>query len=153
MNVLNELPKHAQPEAAERLRAVMYAESRSASERKRDEFLLRFKKTDAKACATLLRDWERMVSFFDYPKEHWIHLRTTNIVESPFNAVRLRTDAARRFKKTENAEAMIWKLMRVAELSWRKLNAPKLMHKVYEGKLFKDGIAVKMKIEPTRKAA
>jgi putative transposase len=153
VNVLNELPKHEQPEAAERLRAVMYAESRSACERKRDEFLLRFKKTDAKACATLMRDWERMVSFFDYPKEHWIHLRTTNIVESPFNAVRLRTDAARRFKKTENAEAMIWKLMRVAEQSWRKLNAPKLMQKVYEGKLFRDGIAVKTKIEPTRKAA
>ena len=153
VNVLNELPKHEQPEAAERLRAVMYAESRSACERKRDEFLLRFKKTDTKACATLTRDWERMVSFFDYPKEHWIHLRTTNIVESPFNAVRLRTDAARRFKKTENAEAMIWKLMRVAEQSWRKLNAPKLMHKVYEGKLFRDGIAVKTKIEPTRKAA
>ncbi len=105
------------------------------------------------ACATLMRDWERMVSFFDYPKEHWIHLRTTNIVESPFNAVRLRTDAARRFKKTENAEAMIWKLMRVAEQSWRKLNAPKVMQKVYEGKLFRDGIAVKTKIEPTRKAA
>jgi transposase-like protein len=46
------------------------------------------------------------VSFFDYPQEHWIHLRTTNIVESPFNAVRLRTDASRRFKKTENAEAI-----------------------------------------------
>jgi transposase-like protein len=153
VNVLNELPKPAQPEAAERLRAVMYAESRSACERKRDEFLLRFKKTDGKACATLTRDWERMVSFFDYPKEHWLHLRTTNIVESPFNAVRLRTDAARRFKKTENAEAMIWKLLRVAEQSWRKLNAPKLMQKVYEGKLYKDGIAVKTKTEPMRKAA
>jgi putative transposase len=56
VNVLNALPKHEQPEAAERLRAVMYPESRSACERKRDEFLLRFKKTDGKACATLLRD-------------------------------------------------------------------------------------------------
>jgi len=60
---------------------------------------------------------------------------------------------ARRFKKTENAEAMIWKLMRVAEQSWRKLNAPKLLQKVYEGKPFRDGIAVKTKIEPRRKAA
>ena len=58
-------------------------------------------------------------------------MRTTNIVESPVNAVRLRTNAGRRFKKTENAESMIWKLMRVAEQSWRKLNAPKLMEKVY----------------------
>jgi putative transposase len=153
VNVLNELPKGAQPEAADRLRAMMYAETRAGCEAKRDTFVLRFKKTDPKACATLSRDWERMVSFFAYPKEHGIHLRTTNIVESPFSAVRLRTDAARRFKKTDNAEAMIWKLLCVAEKSWRKLNAPQLMREVYEGKRFKDGVALPMKIEPTRKAA
>jgi putative transposase len=153
VNVLNALAKQAQAEAAERLSAMMYAESRSACERKRDEFILRFKKTDPKACATLTRDWERLVTFFDYPQEHWIHLRTTNIVESPFNAVRLRTDAARRFKKVENAEAMIWKLLLVAEKSWRALNAPRLMRDVYDRKLFKDGIAVRTMIEPTRKAA
>ena len=153
VNVLNALAKKAQPEAAERLSAMMYAGSRSACERKRDEFILRFKKTDPKACTTLTRDWERLVTFFDYPQEHWIHLRTTNIVESPFNAVRLRTDAARRFKKVENAEAMIWKLLLVAEKSWRALNAPRLMRDVYDGKRFKDGIAVRTMIEPTRKAA
>ena len=153
VNVLNALPKKEQPEAAQRLSAMMYANSRSACERKRDEFILRFKKTDPKACATLTRDWERLVSFFDYPQEHWVHLRTTNIVESPFNAVRLRTDASRRFKKTENAEAMIWKLLLVAEKSWRALNAPELMQDLYDGKRFKDGIAVETKTEPTRKAA
>lgn len=153
VNVLDALPKKEQPEATERLRAMMYAESRSACERKRDEFLLRFKKTDPKACASLTRDWERLVRFFDYPQEHWIHLRTTNIVESPFDAVRLRTNASRRFKKTESAEAMIWKLLRVAEKSWRALNAPHLMKDVYDGKCFKDGIAVRTRIEPTRKAA
>ncbi len=153
VNVLDALPRKEQPEAAQRLRAMMYAESRSACERRRDEFLLRFKKTDAKACASLTRDWERLVRFFDYPQEHWIHLRTTNIVESPFDAVRLRTNASRRFKKTENAEAMIWKLLRVAEKSWRALNAPHLMKDVYQGKCFKDGVAVRTKIEPTRKAA
>lgn len=153
VNVLNALPKKEQPEAAERLSAMMYAESRRSCEGKRDEFVLRFKKTDPKACATLSRDWERLVSFFDYPQEHWIHLRTTNIVESPFNAVRLRTDASRRFKKTENAEAMIWKLLLVAQKSWRALNAPRLMKEVYDGKRFKDGIAVRTTMEPTRKAA
>ena len=147
MNVLNEFPKKEQSEAAERLSAMMYAESRAVCERKRDEFVLRFKKTDPKACATLGRDWERLVSFFDYPQAHWTHLRTTNIVESPFSAVRLRTDAARRFKKTENAEAIIWKLLTVAEQSWRKLNAPELMRDVYDGKRFKDGIAMQMKLE------
>jgi transposase-like protein len=79
VNVLDALPKKARPEAAERLSAMMYAQSRSACERKRGEFLLRFKKTDPKACASLTRDWERLVSFFDYPQAHWIHLRTTNI--------------------------------------------------------------------------
>lgn len=153
VNVLNALPKAEQSQAAQRLSAMMYAQSRSACERKRDEFILRFKRTDPKACATLTRDWERLVSFFDYPQAHWIHLRTTNIVESPFAAVRLRTDAARRFKKAENAEAMIWKLLTVAECSWRKLNAPELMREVYEGKPFKDGKAVQTKPEPTRKAA
>lgn len=153
VNVLNALPKKEQAEACERLSAMMYAKSRSACERKRGEFILRFKKTDPKACATLTRDWERLVTFFDYPQEHWIHLRTTNIVESPFNAVRLRTDASRRFKKVENAEAMIWKLLLVAQKSWRALNAPRLMHDVYDGKPFKDGIAVRTRIEPTRKAA
>jgi len=128
----------------------MYAGSRSACERKRDEFILRFKKTDPKACE-LTRDWERLVTFFDYPQEHWIHLRTTHIVESPFNAVRLRTDASRRFKKIENAESMIWKLLLVAQKSWRALNAPRLMRDVYDGKRFKDGIAVRTMIKPTRK--
>jgi putative transposase len=153
VNVLDALPNKAQPEATQRLRAMIYASIRSACERKRDEFLLRFKKTDPKACATLTRDWERLVTFFDYPREHWLHLRTTNIVESPFAAVRLRTDASRRFNKTANAEAMIWKLLRVAEQSWRALNAPKLMRDIYDGKRFNDGVAVRARIEPTRKAA
>jgi len=153
MNVLNALPKKDQAEAGKLLKAMMYAQSRSACERKRDEFFLRFRKTDPKACATLSRDWERMVCFFDYPKEHWIHLRTTNIVESPFNAVRLRTDAARRFKKVESAEAMIWKLLMVAQKSWRALNAPHLLRDVHSGMHFKDGVAVQSKTPPTRKAA
>jgi transposase-like protein len=153
VNVLNALPSKEQAEAAKLLKAMMYANSRSVCERKRDEFLLRFKKTAPKACATLTRDWERLVSFFDYPQQHWIHLRTTNIVESPFHAVRLRTDASRRFKKVDNAEAMIWKLLMVAHKSWRALNAPHLMREVYEAKPFKDGVAVQSKITPTRKAA
>jgi len=115
VNVLDALGKKEQATASEYLREMMYAKTRAQCQKKRDEFVLRFKKTDPKACATLTRDWERLVTFFDYPQEHWTHLRTTNIVESPFDQVRLRTHASRRFKKTENAEAMIWKLLCVAE--------------------------------------
>ena len=82
-----------------------------------------------------------------------MHLRTTNIVESPFHAVRLRTDASRRFKKVENAEALIWKLLLIAQKSWRALNAPHLMQDVYDGKPFKCGVAVQSKTMPTRKVA
>ncbi len=59
----------------------------------------------------LADDWERLVTFYQFPREHWPHLRTTNVVESPFATVRLRTTAAKRFKKVENATALIWKML------------------------------------------
>ena len=92
----------------------------------------------------LLRDWERMVTFYSFPKEHWVHIRTTNVVESPFSSVRLRTDAAKRFKKVQNATAMIWKLLMVAEKRFRRLKGFELLKEVYQGKEFADGGAVHM---------
>ena len=89
--------------------------SRSECERKRNEYLLCCKKTNPKACATLTRDREWMVTFFNYPEGHSIHLRTTNIIESTFGAVRLRSDASRRFKRIDNAQAMTSKLLMVAQ--------------------------------------
>jgi transposase-like protein len=89
-----------------------------------------------------------MVTFYRFPTAHWIHLRTTNIVESPFSAVRLRTDAARRYKKVANAEALIWKILLIAEKKFRRLNAPELLEAVHRGQQFEDGIAAE---EPTRK--
>lgn len=80
--------------------------------------------------------------FFDYPKEHWTHLRTTNPVESPFAAVRLRTTAAKRYKRVENATALIWKLLCVAEKTFRRLNAPHLVAAVAAGAKYVDGIAI-----------
>jgi transposase-like protein len=141
VNVLDDLPKKEQAKASELLSAMPYCETKKACEKKRDEFVLRYQKTDKKAVDTLLRDWDRMVTFYSFPKEHWTHLRTTNIVESPFSSVRLRTDASRRYKKVEGARAMIWKLMGVAEKSWRKLNAAELLKDVYAGKRFEDGKA------------
>jgi transposase-like protein len=141
-NVLDDLPRKEQAQASELLSAMPYADTKKLCEQKRDEFVLRYRKTDPKAVATLLRDWERMVTFYSYPKAHWIHLRTTNIVESPFSAIRLRTDASRRYKRVENAKAMIWKLLQVAEQGWRKLNAPELVERVYEGRIFVDGVEV-----------
>lgn len=93
------------------------------------------------------RDWERMGSFYDFPKEHWKHIRTTNVIESPFAALRLRTDAAKRFKKVENATAVIWKTMMVAQKRFRKLDAPELLKEVYAGVRFTDGVAIRKQKE------
>ena len=93
------------------------------------------------------RDWERMVTFYDYPREHWRHLRTTNPVESPFAALRLRTDAARRYKRVDRAIAVIWKMLMVAEKRFRRLQAPELMGDVYLGVKYKDGVAIEAPVE------
>ena len=83
-----------------------------------------------------------MVTFYRFLKEHWRHLRTTNVVESPFAQVRLCTDAAKRYKKVSHAEALIWKILMVAEMKFRHLNAPELLEEVYQGKKFVDGVVV-----------
>ncbi|MCQ5374772.1 MAG: IS256 family transposase, partial [Candidatus Methanomethylicia archaeon] len=85
-------------------------------------------------------DWEQMLTFYRYPREHWVHLRTTNIVESPLAALRLRTDAAKRSKRVERATAVIWKMLMIAQKKFRRLNAPELLAKVYAGVEYKDGI-------------
>lgn len=89
---------------------------------------------------TLIRCGERLVTFYQFPKEHWRHLRTTNVVESPFAAVRLRTTAGKRFKRVESATALIWKLLQVAEGHFRRLNAPELLALVYVGIPFVDSV-------------
>lgn len=146
-NVLNALPNTVQSQAAERLKAMPYAETKGACERLRDAFVRTYHKTDKKAVETLLRDWDRMVTFYSFPREHWRHVRTTNIVESPFSSVRLRTDASRRYKRVEGATALIWKMLQVAEQSWRKLHAPELLPLVASGRTFQDGIMLKSRHE------
>ncbi len=84
-------------------------------------------------------DCERLMTFYAFPKEHWKNLRTTNVVESPFAAVRLRTSAAKRFKKVENATAVIWKKLLVAEQSFRRLDAPELLPEAAESVTYTNG--------------
>jgi putative transposase len=101
------------------------------------------KKSVAVAGRRLEDDWERLVTSYMFPKEHWKHLRTTNVVESPFAAVRLRTAAAKRFKKVENATAIIRKTLLVVERSFRRLDAPELLPGVAEGVVYVDGVTEK----------
>lgn len=139
-NVLDCFPKRIRAEAGERLKKIPYAETLAACERLRDRFIDRYRKDYSKAIEKLLADWDRMVTFYSFPKEHWPHLRTTNIIESPFSSVRLRTDAAKRFKKVQNATAMIWKLLQLAQKNFRTLKGYWLLSDVYNGKIFVNGV-------------
>ncbi len=118
---------------------MVYAPTRAEALKARDAFQQRYGPWYPKAVAVLEDDWERMVTFYAFPEDHWKHLRTTNVVESPFAAVRLRTSAAKRFKRVESATALIWKLLTVAERRFRKLDAPHLLLDVFEGRKFEDG--------------
>jgi len=139
-NVLDCLPKRIRAEAAEQLTNIPYAETLAECERRRNAFVERYRTDYPKTTEKLLSDWDRMVTFYSFPKEHWPHLRTTNVVESPFSTVRLRTDAAKRFKKVQNATAIIWKLLQVAEKNFRTLKGYWLLPDVYKGNMFVDGV-------------
>ena len=140
LNVLDAMPKKHQAEARTVLCAMPYAETQAACETLRAEFTTRYRKLAPKAVERLADDWERLVTFYQFPREHWVHLRTTNIVESPFATVRLRTTAAKRFKKAENATALIWKILQVAESTFRRLKGAELLPAVYAGAQYKDGV-------------
>jgi transposase-like protein len=143
LNVLEQVPRREHGVATPMLRAIAYAPTRAEAEGRRREFeAWCVRKGYGRAAETLGRDWERMMTFYRYPKEHWVHLRTTNVVESPLAMLRLRTDAAKRFKRVDRATAVIWKMLMIAEKRFRRLNAPGLLEKVYAGVRFQDGIQV-----------
>jgi transposase-like protein len=144
VNVLDKVAKKEQAQASRHLAAIPYAESLPEAEDQKKKFQQWCEKRGFSAAARLIDvDWERMVTFYSFPKEHWKHLRTTNPVESPFAAVRIRTGAAKRYKKVENATAVIWKTLMIAEKHFRRLDAPELLAEVAEGAVYVNGVRVK----------
>lgn len=138
LNVMDAVSKKEQVQAKRHLNAMMYAESREEAFKERKKFEQAFRH-NPKAVNTVVENWDRLTAYYDFPREHWKHLRTSNVVESPFSRVRLRTEASRRFKSQVNATCLIWKTMMVAEMSFRKLDAPELVAKVVDGTRYKDG--------------
>jgi len=96
-----------------------------------------------KATACLVKDKDSMLAFYDFPAEHWKHIRTTNPIESTFATVRLRTKRTKGSGSRNACLAMVFKLAQTAERKWRKLNGYKLLGDVIRGVHFKDGIKVK----------
>jgi len=138
LNVMDAVSKKEQIQAKNHLNTMMYADSRQEALKERKKFEQAFRH-NPKAAKTVVDNWDRLTTYYDFPREHWEHLRTSNVVESPFSRVRLRTTASRRFKSQINATCLIWKTLMVAEMSFRKLNAPHLVEKVAEGKKYDNG--------------
>jgi transposase-like protein len=143
LNVIDAVSHKEQSPAWDHLRAMMYAESREQALKERHKFEQAFRH-NPKAVKTVVNHWDRLTTYYDFPREHCKHLRTSNVVESPFSRVRLRTAASRRFKSQVNATCLIWKTLMIAELSFRKLDAPQLVDKVAGGARFHNGAQVRV---------
>jgi transposase-like protein len=142
LNLKDKLPKRLQPAVSSRIYEVYQAPTRQLCELKRDELVdWLCGENQAPAAETLLRDWDDFVTFYDYPTEHWLHLRTSNPIESVFAGVRLRTEVAKRARNRDNALYLVFKIVERLRRNWRALNGgPNLMHLVLAGAVFKDGV-------------
>jgi transposase-like protein len=140
--VLDALPKRLQPTAKKLLHEIMEAPSRAdagkALERFREEFDAKY----PKAVAKLDRDWQHLTAFYDFPAEHWRHLRTSNAIERSFATVKLRTRVTKGAGSKQAALAMAYKLLAAAQERWRRFNGHELVADVLAGATFKDGIRV-----------
>jgi len=141
MNVQDKLPKRLQAEARSRLREISEAPTQRECEALRDNYVADLIEIKQKPAAeTILRDWEDFVTFYHYPQEHWVHLRTSNPLESIFGGVRIRTNAARRIACRENALYLVFKIVKRLSQTWRNLNGgANLMQLLLDGRTFKDG--------------
>jgi transposase-like protein len=146
-NVLDKLPKRLQGRARNALHEIMDAESKADAERAADAFEAEYAAKYPKAVASLRRDFEKLLTFFDFPAEHWKHLRTTNIIESPFATVRLRQRVTKGPGSRTKAITMTFKLLEMAEARWRRLNGHELLPLVAHGVKYQDGIQVENKEE------
>ena len=139
-NVLDKLPKSVQPAAKQDLREIWMAPDRATAEAAIATFAEKYAAKYGKAVACLAKDRDALLAFYDFPAEHWRHVRTTNPIESAFATIRLRTDKTKGSGSRAACLAMVFKLARQAEKHWRKLNGSKLLPEVMEGVEFVNGI-------------
>jgi len=140
-NVLDKLPKRLQSKAKEQLHEVMYAPDRASALEEIAVFEQAYGARYPKAVETLRKDQEQMLTFFDFPAEHWRHLRTTNPIESTFATVKARTKKTKGAGSRKAGLAMAWKLLMAAQQRWRRVNAPHLAALVKAAVALPDGEA------------
>jgi putative transposase len=139
-NVLDKLPKRLQPEAKRKLHDIWMADTREHAHEAFDLFVATYKAKYPKAVECLVKDRDVLLTFYDFPAEHWIHLRTTNPIESTFATVRLRTKRTKGSGTRTACLTMVFKLMQSAAKRWRSLNGADILPEVIQGIPFVDGV-------------
>jgi transposase-like protein len=152
-NVLNYLPKSVQSKAKRALQEIWMAEDRTSAEKAFDHFERSYGAKYPKAVGCLTKDRDVLLAFYDFPAEHWVHIRTTNPIESTFATIRHRTKQAKGCVARSTMLAMIYKLGMSAEKRWRRIRGFNYLAKVIEGVKFKDGIEVNSETEENRSVA
>jgi transposase-like protein len=157
-NVINCLPKSAQPAARRALAEIRDAEDRGHAETALREFERTYGAKYPKAVEKITKDRDALLAFYDFPAEHWIHLKTTNPIESTFATVRLRTKVTKGPGSRAAGLAMAFKLLEAAETRWRAVNGPHLVALVRAGATFEKGVLVErpnqaVTTEPEKAAA
>lgn len=141
-NVLNKMPQSVQPKAKTALQNIFMAETRKDAEAAFDRFVELYAVKYDKAVACLQKDRDVLLAFYDFPAEHWKHLRTTNPIESTFATVRHRTIRSKGCLSNKTALAMVFKLVEGAQKTWRRLDGQSLLPKLIADVAFKDGVEV-----------
>lgn len=145
MNVLNKLPKSVQSKAKADLKEIWMAEGRADAEKAFDRFLAKYQVKYDKAAACMAKDRGALLAFYDFPAEHWKHIRTGNPIESTFATVRHRTTRSKGCLSHDTAIIMVFKLIQAAQASWRRLDGQNQLPKLIEGIKFTDGIEANQK--------
>ena len=142
MNVLNCLPKSAQPKAKQALHAIWQAETQADAEKAFDLFIRTYEPKYPKAAICLHKDREELMAFYDFPAQHWQSIRTSNPIESTFGTIRHRTKRSKGCLSRDGMLHMMFKLGQCAEKKWRRLGGFDYLAKVVNGIKFKDGVEV-----------
>lgn len=131
-NVEDKLPEKHRPTIHTRLSEIMHAETRARGERLIEKLARELSRQYPKAAACLRDDVARMTAYYDFPSEHWKHLRTTNIIESNFDVVRSRSNVCKRLRQAESATYLVWALLVRRKERWRRFNGYALLEKVHQ---------------------
>ncbi len=152
-NVLEKFPKRLQPRAKSQIHEIFKAETKEIAEEQVDRFVKEYEDRYPKAVASLLRDRETMLTFYDFPAAHWQSIRSTNVIESAFATVRLRQRVTKGAGSRAKGLTMAFKLLAMAEKRWRRIRSPHLVMPMLEGTKFLDGKPIESNPQEGRKSA